>query len=95
MKLENLKCKKSIEPIFVYLFIYLFIFLKNPYFWENDFCQNINPLMFFYPKVIHKRVLCESPKITCLEKIWLKFFQPIRLQYFFIISISGNNQVIS
>ena len=33
--------------------------------------QTINAFMFlFYPKIVPKRVLCDSPKSTCLEKIW-------------------------
>ena len=30
----------------------------------------IHSYFFFYPKMFPKRVLCDSPKSTCLKKIW-------------------------
>ena len=34
-----------------------------------DFCQKINPFIFlFFPKMVPKRVLCDSPKSICLKK---------------------------
>ena len=74
MKLENLKGQKLIEPIY-------FCFLREKFlFWGKflkfsrrksflTFPQKlIHRFFLFYPKMVPKRVLCDSPKSTCLKK---------------------------
>ena len=50
-----------------------------------NFCQNINPFMFlfFYPKMVTKRVLCDSPKCTCLEKSGSELLSANHIAVFF------------
>ena len=50
-----------------------------------DFSQKINPSIFlFYPKMVPKRVLCDSSKSTCLKKNmvvkWSIFWSSISLE---------------
>ena len=73
MKLENLKGQKIDRANLI-----LFLERKNlalgkmpkisPKTGFFDFCQKINPFMFlFYPNMVRKRVLCDSPKSTGLQ----------------------------
>ena len=90
MKLENLKGQKLIEPIY-------FCFLREKFlFWGKflkfspkiDFLtfpkKLIHPFFFFYPKMVPKRVLCDSSKSTCLKKNmvvkWSIFWSSISLE---------------
>ena len=67
MKLESLKGQKLIEPIY-------FCFLKEKFlFWGKGLKFSLKQgfltsCFFFYPKMVPKRVLCDSPKSTCLKK---------------------------
>ena len=73
MKLESLKGQKLIEPIY-------FCFLKEKFlFWGKclkfppkqgflTFAKKlIHSCFFFYPNMVRKRVLCDSPKSTGLK----------------------------
>ena len=56
-------------------------------------------MCLFYPKIVHKSVLYNSAKTTCLKKILfdsygLKYLQTIRLHYYLIINISPDQELI-
>ena len=74
MKLENLKDQKLIEPIH-------FCFLREKFLFRGKFLKFspkkgfltfarklIHSCFFFYPKMVPKRVLCDSSKSTSLKK---------------------------
>ena len=50
-----------------------------------NFCQKINPFMFlfFYPKMVTERVLCDSPKSTFPEKSGSEMLSANHIAVFF------------
>ena len=66
MKLENLNGQKLIEPIY-------FCFLKEKFlFWGKGLKFSLKQgfltsCFFFYPKMVPKRVLCDSPKSNIIN----------------------------
>ena len=88
MKLENHKGQKLIEPIFFFFEKFLFRGKCLEFPPKQGFSTFAKKLIhscffFFYPKMVTKRVLCDSPKSTCLEKSGSEMFSANHIAVFF------------